>query len=234
MKAIFVAGTDTGVGKTIVTGLLARYFTEKGYTAITQKWIQTGSSDNSSDIQTHLKIMGQGRNFAWDYLPQVSPYIFKTPCSPHLAASLEKKSISEVYIKRCFKQLDKKFDFVIVEGLGGVLVPFNNKRFVIDIAKDLDLDVLLVAENKLGAINHTLLTIEALTARKMRILGVVFNNCLGQSRKVLEDNPRIVRALSRQQILGVLPWMGSDDDTRLLYKKFIPIGKRVSKELLNG
>lgn len=234
MKAIFVAGTDTGVGKTLVTGLLARYFSEKGYTSITQKWIQTGSSDNSSDIQTHLKIMGYGRNYAWDHLPQVSPYIFKTPCSPHLASSLEKKGISEAYIKRCFKQLADKFDFVVVEGIGGVLVPFNNKRFVIDIVKDLGLDVLLVAENKLGAINNTLLTIEALTARKMRILGVVFNNCLGQSKKILEDNPRIVRALSRQKILGVLPWIGSDDETRLLYKKFIPIGKRISEELHNG
>jgi dethiobiotin synthetase len=233
MKALCIAGTDTGVGKTIVTALLAKYLSKKGQKVITQKWIQTGSNARgySADMATHLKIMGRRRQDIKEYMPYAVPYIFKAPCSPHLACTLENKTISAGKITRGFKFLSGKFDFVLVEGTGGVLVPFNNKRLVIDIACDLNLAVLLVAENKLGAINHTLLTIEALTARKMRILGVVFNNRKGQEKKIIEDNPRIIKALSGQKILGVLPWIES---VEALYEKFIPIGKRITEELRNG
>ncbi len=227
-KAIFVTGTDTGIGKTIVTGLLARFLKEKGKNVITQKWIQTGSSGLTSDIETHLEIMGLSKNDIKKYLPYVSPYIFKAPCSPHLACKSEGKKISAEKIKRSFKILSGEFDFVIIEGVGGALVPFNEKSLVIDIAKELDLAVLVVAGNELGAINHTLLTIEALKNRGMKLLGVIFNNAKGEDKKILADNPRIIQALSREKVFGVLPWIEEHDK---LYKKFIPIGQRIEKIL---
>ena len=125
--------------------------------------------------------------------------------------------------------MGKIFDFVIVEGAGGVLVPFNRKKLIIDIAKDLNLPVVVVAANKLGAINHTLLTIEALKIRSLKIIGIIFNN---QSNKgndiVLEDNPKIVRQLSGQRILGTLPWTKNKD---ILIKKFNIIGKNIISNL---
>ncbi len=228
-KAIFVTGTDTGVGKTVVTGLLARFLKEKSYSIITQKWIQTGSVGFSSDIDSHLKIMGCDGNDIRNYLPYVSPYIFKTSCSPHLASKIEGKRISAERIKRSFKILSREFDFVIIEGIGGALVPFNEKRLVIDIAKELDLPVLVVAQNKLGVINHVLLTIEALKNRGMKMLGIIFNNAKGENKKILADNPRIIKALSGEKILGVLPWMKNYDK---LYKEFIPIGDRAFSLLI--
>jgi len=95
---------------------------------------------------------------------------------------------------------------------------------VIDIAKELGLPVLVVAQNKLGAINHILMTIEVLKHRKMKILGIVFNNCQGQSKLILQDNPDIIRKITGQSILGVLPWNKSFD---LLYKKFLQIAKKI-------
>ncbi len=230
INAIFVTGTDTGVGKTVVTGLLARFLKEKGYRVITQKWIQTGSAGFSSDIESHLEIMGSDRNDIKNYMPHVSPYMFKTPCSPHLASKIENNSISAQKIKRSFEVLSRDFDFVIIEGIGGALVPFNEKRLVIDIAKELDLPVLVVAQNKLGAINHTLLTMEALKSRKMKMLGVIFNNAKGEDKEILADNPRIIQALSEEKILGVLSWIKNYDK---LYKKFIPIGQRILKTIAN-
>ena len=164
MKAIFITGTDTGVGKTTVSGLLGRFISDRGYLPVAHKWIQTGKE-----------------NFPTDYLQWEFVYKFKFPSSPHLAASLEKKAISVNKIKNSFRSLKKKFDFVIVEGIGGALVPFNRRNLVIDIAKKLNLPVLIVANNKLGAINHTLLTIEAIKMRKMKVIGIIFNN---QCRKV--------------------------------------------------
>ena len=223
MKGIFVTGTDTGVGKTIVTGFLAKYLREKGYKVVTQKWVQTGSRV-CADINLHLRIMGLAKTQVKDHFSNICPYIFKLPASPHLAAKVENKKININRIKKSFKLLALKFDFVIVEGVGGALVPLNKKRLVIDMAGELGLPVLVVAQNKLGVINHTLLTIEALKQRKMKILGILFNNCQGQDKMVLKDNPDIIRKISGQKILGVLPWNKKFD---LLYKKFLPLAAKI-------
>lgn len=226
MNAVFVTGTDTEVGKTLITAFLARYLLEKGYNVITQKWIQTGCTDLSSDIKLHLKIMGKQKCDIKDYIDLVCPYRFRLAAGAHLASKLENKRININKIIESFKLLSQQFDFVIVEGLGGVLVPFNKKYLVVDIARTLDLPVLVVAENKLGAINHTLLTLEALNTRKMKIWGIVFNNSKHENKYVLEDNPQIVKALTREKILGVLPWI---NDYNKLYERFVSIGDRLLK-----
>ncbi|MBI5573043.1 MAG: dethiobiotin synthase [Elusimicrobia bacterium] len=229
MKAIFVTGTDTNVGKTVVSGLLARCFLDRGYRVITQKWIQTGSNLFPVDIEMHLRFMMRGREYIKDYSALVTPYIFKFAASPHLSSDMEKRKIDVGRIKKSFNILLKKFDFVIVEGTGGVLVPYNKKRFIIDIAEELNLPVLVVAANKLGAINHTLLTIEAIKKRNMNILGIVFNNLNKNENKiVLRDNPRIISKLAKEEVLGILPWQ---KDTRLLYKAFVPISSRIFRKL---
>lgn len=226
MRGIFIAGTDTGVGKSIVTGLLAKYLREKGYKVVTQKWVQTGSRF-SADINLHLKIMGVSKGTIKEYLDCVCPYVFKLPASPHLAAKAEKKKIEITKIKKSFKLLSSKFDFVIVEGIGGALVPVNEKRLVIDIAKELGLPVLVVAQNKLGAINHILMTVEALNKRKIKILGILFNNCKGQNKLILKDNPDIVKKITGQNVLGVLPW---NKRFSLLYKRFLPIAGKIIQQ----
>lgn len=223
MKAIFVTGTDTGVGKTVVTGLVARYIQEMGYNVITQKWIQSGSS-LPKDINLHLRLMRKKKDYVKRYFNYVCPYIFKFPSSPHLASIIEKKRISAKEIKRSFNQLSNIFDFVVVEGIGGALVPYNKKGLVIDIAKELKLPTLIVAANKLGAINHTLLTVEALRKRKLKILGIVFNN-LKKENVILKDNPKIIKKVSRETILGVLPYRKNKN---FLYKHFLPMGRRLA------
>ncbi len=230
MKGIFVTGTDTGVGKTVLTGLLARYMLEKGHNVITQKWVETGCPEFiSTDAGSHLKIMGRDKNDIKGYLNHVSPYVFRTASSPHLASLIEHKKIDPDKIIKSFKSLSRDFDFVIVEGAGGVLTPFNKKNLLIDITKQLDLAVLIVAQNRLGAINHTLLTIEALRRRNIKISGIVFNNLKNENKIVLKDNPLIVKALSKENIFGVLAWRNRFDK---LYKEFIPIGERICKAIV--
>jgi len=227
MRGIFVTGTDTGVGKTVIVGLLARYLSEKGLNVVTQKWIQTGSSSfGSSDVMTHLEIAGLDRKKLQKYFNQMLPCVFRTPCSPHLASQTEKRKVNLGKIKKSFRQLSREFDFVIVEGVGGTLVPFDKKSLVIDIAKKIDLPVLIVALNKLGAINHTLLTIEALRAREFKILGIIFNNVRNEGKFILKDNPGIIRAISEERILGILPRGENLDE---LHKNFSPIGDRITK-----
>ena len=232
MKGIFITGTDTGVGKSVVAGLLGGFLSKRGYKVITQKWVQTGSEANSCDIRIHLKLMKRGRRDIQKYLPHVLPYNFKFPSSPHLAAALEKEKIDSRRIKKSFKVLSDDFDFVIVEGAGGALVPFSKTGLLIDIAGELGLPVLIVAGNRLGAINHTLLTIEAVRGRSMKIAGLIFNNCYkGVDKVILKDNPKTIESLSGVPVLGPLP---SVKNVTSLSRAFFPIGEKIFASLKGG
>ena len=170
MKAIFVAGTDTGVGKTVITKLLARQLSKRGYRVVTEKWVETGVVKSRAVCS------------------------FRLAASPHLAARCEGRSVNIKKIKGSLRKLSNDHDFVIVEGTGGLLVPLDEKRLFIDIVKELKLPVLLVSANRLGTINHTLLSVEALKARKMKLLGVVFNTISNKEKLLIsEDNPKIVK-----------------------------------------
>ena len=229
MKIIFVAGTDTGAGKTVVTGLLGRYLSKKGYRVITQKWVQTGCSGFpkgvSNDIEVHLRLMEKKHRDFEGYLPLMVPYLFKFPSAPHLSARLEKRRIDLARIEKTLKVLANNFDFVIVEGIGGLLVPLTNSFLLADFVKKLNLPVLLVAGNRLGAINHTLLSLEALKTRKIKTLGVIFNNISpNEDKRILQDNPKIVARISGEKVLGVLPWV---KHLSQLHNHFAPIGKKI-------
>ncbi|MCM8813377.1 MAG: dethiobiotin synthase [Candidatus Omnitrophica bacterium] len=203
--ALFIVGTDTGVGKTLVCGLLLDFFRRQGRRAITQKWVQTGAADDLAEHDTRA-------------LPAVVPpaaqerrvcYRFALPASPHLAAAAERRKISAIKIRRNFRELAADYETVIVEGSGGVLVPYNRTRYLIEIAASLHLPVLLVAENRVGAINHTLLSVEALRRRGLSLAGILFTQChppQHDEEAALANNPVIVRALSGEPVLGVLEY----------------------------
>lgn len=246
MGGLFICGTDTGVGKTMVTGLLAKYLLEKGINAITQKWIQTGIEDIGlidndyhyqlpvpGKVKTKTKTSARAKEKTLDsnitkYKSYINPYRFAFPSSPHLSAKLEGKKISVRKIIESFKTLEKSFDFVVVEGTGGLLVPIDEKILIVDIVKKLVLPVIIISENKLGTINHTLLTIEALRKRNMKVLGVIFNSASKNKNKIiLEDNPKIVKKISECEILGVLPYRKNVGD---LYKIFKSIGHKISQK----
>lgn len=232
MKGIFITGTDTSVGKTIITAFLAKYMLEKGCNVITQKWVQTGCSRFLlSDAGFHLKIMGCGKNYIKGFEDYIVPYMFRTPSSPHLASSIENKKIRAAKIINSYKVLSKRFDFVIVEGSGGVVVPLDRRVLLIDLAQEAGLPVLIVAQNKLGAINHTLLAVEALRLRKMDILGIAFNNPREEDARIIKDNPRIIEALTGENILGVLPWIEKPEK---LYEHFVPIAEKICRKLKHG
>lgn len=228
MKSLFIAGTDTGVGKTIVTGLLAGYICRRGVRVVTQKWVQTGcAQDFSSDVRQHYRLMAAPFP-AEHYRPDISPYVFRRACSPHLAARSAMRTIDARRIKESFRKLHARFECVLVESAGGVLVPFAGKRFLVDIAQELKLPVLLVSQNRLGAINQTLVNLEALIARKLDVIGIVFNTSRADEKYILEDNVRTVSRLARVPVLGSLAYAR---DLHGLFKAFAPIGRKIMRRL---
>jgi len=223
-QGLFITGTDTDVGKTLVTGLLAHSLLEQGQSIITQKWVQSGCTGFPEDIDTHLHWMGQSRDTIAAHQASVCPYVFALPAAAHLAAEAEARAIDPEVIKQAYLNLESLYDSVLVEGMGGALVPYSRKALLLDLADELALPVLIVVKNKLGAINHTLLTIEAIETRGLTILGVVFNGPEHGPDAITRDNPKIIQDLTDLPIFGTLPWT---QDEAVLKQAFEPIGKTI-------
>ncbi len=223
-NGIFITGTDTDVGKTLVTGLLGEYLLKRSRSVITQKWVQSGCVGFPEDIDTHLSLMGRTRDSIAGHQEAVCPYVFALPASAHLAAEVESRRIDLAVIKEAYEQLESQFETVLVEGMGGALVPYSRKALLLDLVDELDLPVLIVAKNKLGAINHTLLTVEALQGRGITISGIIFNGPEHESDAISQDNPQIIQDLTDLPILGTLPWI---QEERALTEAFEPIGKAI-------
>ena len=170
----FVSGIDTGIGKTYTTGYLAKLWFEQGQNVITQKLIQTGNDDVSEDIEKHREIMGRGW-FAEDESKLTMPEIFSYPASPHLATQIDGRDIDFEKIENATQQLADKFDVVLLEGAGGLMVPLTTELLTIDYLVEKNYPIILVSSGRLGSINHTLLSLEAIQQRGLNLFAMAYN-----------------------------------------------------------
>lgn len=193
-KVIGIVGIDTDIGKTIATGLLAKAAMSAKIPVITQKLVQTGCQTISDDIDKHREIMGVDY-FDEDREGKTCPYLFQEPCSPHLAARLEDKQIRPEVIDFATAQLQKKYELILLEAAGGVFVPLNDQLTILDYFKERSYPVILVASNRVGSINHTALSLEAMHSRRMSVSGVVYNRFAKVNDLVTEDSRRVIQDL---------------------------------------
>ena len=170
----FVSGIDTGIGKTYTTGYLAKLWFEQGQNVITQKLIQTGNDDVSEDIEKHREIMGRGW-FTEDESKLTMPEIFSYPASPHLATQIDGRDIDFEKIENATQQLADKFDVVLLEGAGGLMVPLTTELLTIDYLVEKNYPIILVSSGRLGSINHTLLSLEAIQQRGLNLFAMAYN-----------------------------------------------------------
>lgn len=190
----FISGIDTGIGKTYTTGYLAKLWNAQGQQVITQKLIQTGNVDVSEDIQQHREIMGTG------WLPEdesklTMPEIFSYPASPHLATKLDGREIDFAKIEAATQQLAEKFEVVLLEGAGGLMVPLTTELLTIDYLEQKKFPVILVSSGRLGSINHTLLSLEALKARGLSLYALAYNlNDESQDSLISKDTSEYLKA----------------------------------------
>lgn len=188
-KAYFVSGIDTGVGKTAVTGLMARSLAERGHDVITVKMVQTGNDGFSEDLEMHRRIQG-GVRYEEDSRRLTAPQIFKFPSSPLLAASLEGRAVDADAIARAVRQCAERHEIVLVESAGGLDVPLTGSLLSADLAASERWPLVLVTCGRLGAINHTLLSLEAAKSRRMKVAGVVHNWCDSADPTIDRDTAR--------------------------------------------
>lgn len=226
-KSLFITGTNTGIGKTVICGCLARYLSRKGINVGIQKWVSTGNRNTSDDIDYCLSMLGREKEEVDNPL-LLHPYTFDFPASPHLAAELEGQEIDIDKIVESYHTLMRRHDLLIVEGVGGVLVPLTRDRFLIDLVADLAIPVLIVTDSGLGTINHTLLTIEALTKRNIPILGMVFNFAGKEDQIIEADNIKFISRIEKRPSFGSLSKV---DSMEALIAEFEPIGERILRAI---
>ena len=178
--SVFIIGTGTDVGKTFVSALFVKHLKETGINAGYFKPVLSGTEkiDNElvcGDAKYVCNIVG----IKEPHLNFVS-YHFKSPVSPHLAAKIENTTINLNKIKNDFNNLKKKYDYLVVEGCGGIMCQIstqkNNEIFLTDIIKELNLDTILVASARLGTINSTFLTVEYAKKLNIKIKGIILNH----------------------------------------------------------
>lgn len=190
----FISGIDTGIGKTYTTGYLAKLWNEQGQKTITQKLIQTGNVDISEDIEQHREIMGMGW-FAEDHSKLTMPEIFSYPASPHLATQIDGREIDFQKIADATQQLAEKYDLVLLEGAGGLMVPLTTDVLTIDYIAEKKFPVILVSSGRLGSINHTLLSLEALKIRGLELYALAYNlNDESQDALISQDTAAYLKA----------------------------------------
>lgn len=189
---LFVTGIDTEIGKTVATGLLAAWLQAQGHRTITQKLVQTGSQEAMDDVCHHRRLMGIG-SLPEDQQGLTCPAVYPFPASPHLAARLAGEAVDIQRIVDCTDQLAARYEFVLVEGVGGLLVPLTPDVQVIDLIASQAWPVVLVTTPRLGSINHTLLSLEAIETRGLELAAVVYNLHDPAASEIVADTRQVVQ-----------------------------------------
>jgi dethiobiotin synthetase len=205
-RGLFVTGTDTGVGKSIVTGGLAAVLREQGANVGVMKPVETGClHDDGSFFPADAQFL-KDMSGVDTPLEEIVPYQFKEPLAPSVAAEREGITIDSNQLVKKFEHISRHHDFMLVEGAGGLLVPFYQKFLFIDLVKLFKLPVLIVSRATLGTINHTLLTLRAARAEKVPVAGIVINNLSPERSVASETNPEVIARLVDVPVWGVLPY----------------------------
>ena len=210
MAHYFITGTDTGVGKTFVTCALLYTLKAQGIAAIGMKPIAAGGEMTpdgltNADVEAlHLASVVKLQR------EDLNCYLLSEPIAPHIAAANEDIDIDLDVIRQRFDQLAELADVVLVEGVGGFIVPLGDSINTADLAQDLDLPVILVVGMRLGCLNHALLTQEAILARGLTLAGWVANQ-IDPHMAELDANIEALEERIRAPLLGVIEWQKQPD-----------------------
>jgi dethiobiotin synthetase len=205
MRGVFVTGTDTGVGKTLVSAALLATLAQRGVRAIGMKPVASGCTSSADGLRNadaeELQRWSTGEP---DYA-LINPYALRAPIAPHLAAAQDGIEIVVAPIERAFASLSRSAECMIVEGVGGWAVPLSASLMQADLVRALDLPVILVVGLRLGCINHALLSARAIAADGHRLLGWIAN-AIDPQMAAADANLQTLSERLIVPLLGEFPW----------------------------
>ena len=243
VKGLFITGTDTGVGKTLVAAGLAAWCRAHGVDVGVMKPIATGGvrlgrGSRTGMISPDATLLARAAGVEDDDA-LINPVCYREPLAPYTASLRARQSVAWGRIARAFGVLAGRHRVMIVEGIGGVSVPLSHRRTVVDLIRRLRLPVLVVARLRLGTLNHTLLTVEHARRRGVRVVGVLLNATEAPSsnpgaRLAERTNPTVLRTCLSVPVLGVLPHRGDFAGHRMSSSTLVRwIGQGLDPRFLN-
>jgi dethiobiotin synthetase len=209
-RTLFITGTDTGVGKTVLTALLARFLRGRGLNVAALKPVCSG---NRADARKIFAALDSALT-----LNEINPWHFRSPVAPLLAARLEKKPVKLAQVLAHIRTLQKRFDVLLVEGAGGLLSPLGENFDSRDLILALRAAPLIVAQNKLGAVNHVLLTLEALPKSVRPKAKIILMSPPKPDAATASNATLLAQFVSPEKIIA-LPWLGKKYTTERVLKK---------------
>jgi len=206
-KGLFITATDTGVGKTLIAGAIAKILSQKGRKIGVFKPVATGCK------KTRDGLVGEDAEFLAGCcnsglsLQEINPVTFEVPAAPLVCEQIENKKVDIEKISAAYNRICSKTDYIIVEGIGGIRVPITDNLDALGLAKAFNLSVVIVARPAMGTINHTLLTIDAVRNAQLPLAGIVISGYDKSKADLAEQSsPAIIAELGRTQILAVVPF----------------------------
>lgn len=217
-RGLFITATDTGVGKTAVTAALVAVLREDGRSVCAMKPIESGCREEGGRLVPADGELLQKASGATEPIEAITPVCLREPLAPSVAAAMEDTEVDTELLKERFKTLAGRYETVLVEGIGGLMVPIKPGYFVADMARDFGLPLLVVASIALGTINHTLLTVRAAERAGLNVAGVVLNHHALPTLSIAErTNPAELEKLLDVPLLGVMPFVPGLDPTALAH-----------------
>jgi len=205
LNGFFVTGTDTEVGKTLVSGALILKLLERGLKTVGFKPVVAGTYQdaNGATLNEDLETLRIASNLNINDV-SLCPYVLTLPAAPHLVAAEQGLQLEMSVLTQAFENIQNQTDCIVVEGAGGFLIPLNNEEDLAGFAKEINLPIILVVGMKLGCINHALLTYEAIKTRHLTIAGWVANT-LNTKMPLLQENVQTLKARISEPFLGLIP-----------------------------
>jgi dethiobiotin synthetase len=206
-SGILITGTDTGVGKTVVTASLAALLRDVGYRVGVMKPVETGCKQRDGKLIPEDAVRLKEASGSTEPIEKICPYRLSEPLAPSIAAERAGIGIDIDHLLEVYDEISGKHDITLLEGAGGLMVPLLPSYTYADFARVLNLPVIVVAANKLGAINHLLLTLEHASCKGLSVLGYVLNRISNERSLAAETNREVLSGLTGFQCLGELPFI---------------------------
>ncbi|MGE0242765.1 MAG: dethiobiotin synthase [Nitrososphaeraceae archaeon] len=213
IKGVFITGIDTGIGKTTISGGIANILSQKGISIGVMKPFATGIKPYSKDYKSQdSKILKKASNNQ-DNDNIINPYFYPIPTAPYLAKKILKikEDINSKEILNKYKDIERRHEFTIVEGIGGLMVPLDKNFFLADLAYLINLPVILIMSNKIGSINLILMTYRLSIMFKLKIKGIIINNNYKFSdfelTSISKNLPNIVEELTGVKVMATIPFL---------------------------
>jgi len=207
-KGFFITGTDTGVGKTIIAGAVIKAAGFLGYRVGAMKPIESGCGREGEVLVPFDGMFLKQMARMDDPIRLVTPCCLESPLAPLAASEADMVEIHPVEIKKSFDRLSDKYEVMVVEGIGGLMVPIRREYYVADMAAELGLPLLIVARPGLGTVNHVMLTVSCALRTGLAIAGIILNYGVPPENSLAEQtNPKLLAQICPAPVIGIFPYL---------------------------